>query len=140
MFPPQTSISMTPYFSPQEVSHVRHIRSNFHDCGWPTPLHTCHSAQIPVVARQTHQVHRFGTAMNAVIRRSTDTNTIKWFASIAQIIGYGATAMEATPANLYFFVIGILGWFIVGWRWNDRAIMLIHIVALAAMVIGLVAG
>lgn len=68
------------------------------------------------------------------------TDTIKWVASIAQIFGYGATAMGATPLNLWFFVVGISGWFVVGLRWNDRAIMLIHIVALAAMIVGLLAG
>ncbi len=77
----------------------------------------------------THALAKLGT-----------TDAIKWVASIAQILGYGATAMGATPLNLWFFVVGIAGWFIVGLRWNDRAIMLIHIVALAAMLIGLVAG
>ena len=78
--------------------------------------------------------------MIAVLRRSTDTDTVKWAASIVQILGYGATAMGFTPWNIYFFLGGILGWFIVGWRWNDRAIMLIHVVALAAMIIGLAAA
>lgn len=45
--------------------------------------------------------------------------------------------MGATPLNLYFFTVGIVGWFIVGLRWNDRAIMLIHLIAAAAMLIGL---
>ncbi|WP_299048414.1 DUF6552 family protein [uncultured Tateyamaria sp.] len=78
--------------------------------------------------------------MIAVLRRSADTDTIKWTASIVQILGYGATAMGLTPWNIYFFLVGILGWFVVGWRWNDRAIMLIHVVALAAMMVGLAAG
>ena len=78
--------------------------------------------------------------MITVLRRSTDTVIIKWAASVVQILGYGATAMGLTPWNLYFFLVGILGWFIVGWRWNDRAIMLIHVVALAAMIIGLAAA
>lgn len=68
------------------------------------------------------------------------TDHIKWAASIAQILGYGATAMGASPLNLYFFTVGIVGWFIVGLRWNDRAIMLIHVVAAAAMMVGLLAG
>ena len=36
-----------------------------------------------------------------------------------------------------FFLIGLLGWFTVGFLWKDRAIMLILIVALAAMIVGL---
>lgn len=74
----------------------------------------------------------------ALPARSADA--IKWVASAAQIAGYGATAMEMNPLNLYCFVVGIVGWFIVGLQWNDRAIMLIHIVALAAMLVGLASG
>ncbi|MEO0401893.1 MAG: DUF6552 family protein [Pseudomonadota bacterium] len=78
--------------------------------------------------------------MTTVRRWSVSTDAVKWSASLAQILGYGATAMQATPLNLYFFMVGIAGWFIVGLRWNDHAIMLIHVVAVAAMILGLVAG
>lgn len=66
-------------------------------------------------------------------------DAIRWAASVAQIAGYAATAAGATPRNIYCFLFGILGWFIVGVQWNDRAIMLLHVVALAAMVGGLIA-
>lgn len=62
---------------------------------------------------------------------------IKWVASIIQILGYTATAFGFTPLNIYLFLIGLLGWFAVGVMWNDRAIMLIHIIALGAMFVGL---
>ena len=73
----------------------------------------------------------------AVSRLGIDA--VKWGASLAQIAGYAATAIGATPLNIYCFLIGITGWFIVGVRWNDRAIMLIHTVALATMIGGLIA-
>lgn len=63
---------------------------------------------------------------------------IKWAASIVQILGYSATAFGWVPWNIGFFLIGLTGWFIVGVLWKDRAIMLIHIVALAAMIAGLI--
>lgn len=62
---------------------------------------------------------------------------IKWVASIIQILGYTATAFGLTPLNIYLFLVGLLGWFAVGVMWNDRAIMLIHIIALGAMFVGL---
>jgi len=62
---------------------------------------------------------------------------LKWAASIVQIMGYSATAFGLTPLNIYLFLIGLVGWFAVGVMWKDRAIMLIHIVALAAMLAGL---
>ncbi len=65
---------------------------------------------------------------------------IKWVASCLQILGYGATAFDVTPWNLYLFLVGVLGWFAVGALWNDRALMLVHLVAFAAMVAGMLGG
>jgi hypothetical protein len=62
---------------------------------------------------------------------------IKWAASIVQILGYAATGFGWTPWNLYLFIVGVIGWFIVGTLWNDRAIMLIHLVALGSMIVGM---
>lgn len=62
---------------------------------------------------------------------------IKWVASVIQILGYSATAFGFTPLNIYLFLAGLIGWFMVGVMWNDRAIMLIHLVALGAMFVGL---
>ena len=62
---------------------------------------------------------------------------VKWAASIVQILGYTATGFGWTPWNLYLFILGVFGWFAVGVLWNDRAIMLIHVVALAAMIVGM---
>ena len=65
---------------------------------------------------------------------------LKWVASVIQILGYTATAFGWTPWNLYLFLAGVSGWFAVGVLWNDRAIMLIHIVALGAMIAGMITG
>ncbi len=62
---------------------------------------------------------------------------VKWAASVIQVMGYTATGFGWTPWNLYLFLVGVLGWFAVGVLWNDRAIMLIHIVALGAMIAGM---
>lgn len=62
---------------------------------------------------------------------------IKWIASLAQMGGYAATAFEATPWNIYLFLIGLTGWLTVGVIWKDRAIMLIHLVALGVMAAGM---
>ncbi|WP_193172159.1 DUF6552 family protein [Nisaea nitritireducens] len=65
---------------------------------------------------------------------------LKWAASIIQIFGYAATGFGWTPWNLYLFLVGVIGWFAVGMLWNDRAIMLIHIVAFGAMIAGMSAA
>ncbi len=63
--------------------------------------------------------------------------TIKWVASVMQILGYTATGFGWTPWNAYLFLGGVSGWLLVGVLWNDRALMLIHAVALVAMFVGL---
>ena len=49
-----------------------------------------------------------------------------------------ASVALGLTAWAYLFFGGLIGWFIVGVLWQDRAIMLIHVVALAAMIAGLV--
>lgn len=77
------------------------------------------------------------TAPRLTLPRMDAAFIVKWAASIIQIMGYGATAFGMTPLNLYLFIIGVIGWFAVGVIWKDNAIMLIHVVALGAMMIGL---
>lgn len=62
---------------------------------------------------------------------------VKWGASAVQIMGYTATGFGWTPWNLYLFLVGVLGWFAVGALWNDKALMLVHLVALGAMIAGM---
>lgn len=62
---------------------------------------------------------------------------VKWVASVIQIMGYGATGFGLTPWNLYLFLVGVLGWLLVGVLWNDRALMLVHFVALGSMLVGM---
>lgn len=68
------------------------------------------------------------------------TLILKWAASLVQIAGYGATAFGMTPLNIYLFLVGLVGWFAVGFIWRDRAIMLIHVIALGAMIAGLISS
>lgn len=74
------------------------------------------------------------------MQRERGIMTLKWAASVVQIMGYSATAFGLTPLNIYLFLIGLIGWFTVGVLWRDKAIMLIHVVALGAMVAGLISG
>lgn len=72
--------------------------------------------------------------------REAATFSLKWVASLVQIAGYATTAFGMTPLNIYLFLFGLVGWFVVGVLWKDRAIMLIHAVALAAMITGLISS
>ncbi|MGI9306823.1 MAG: DUF6552 family protein, partial [Gammaproteobacteria bacterium] len=73
-------------------------------------------------------------------RRKSDSASvmgIKWASSVIQILGYAATGFGWTPWNIYLFLAGLIGWFAVGVLWKDKAIMLIHAVALAALLAGM---
>ena len=61
---------------------------------------------------------------------------VKWLATIIQLIGYGLTGLNMTPYNVYLFFLGIFLWFAVGVMWKDKAIMVVHIGALASIVSG----
>jgi len=63
---------------------------------------------------------------------------IKWGASIILIVGIILTSNNTYPLNLYFYIVGLTGWFIVGMIWNDRALIVINVVSLAVLANGLV--
>jgi len=63
---------------------------------------------------------------------------IKWSASIILIVGIILTSNNTYPLNLYFYIVGLTGWFIVGMIWNDRALIVINVVSLAVLANGLV--
>lgn len=75
--------------------------------------------------------------LHALTPRERTVFAIKWGASAIQIMGYTATGFGWTPWNLYLFLVGVLGWFAVGALWNDKALMLVHLVALGAMIAGM---
>ena len=61
---------------------------------------------------------------------------VKWIATVIQLIGYGLTGLNIVPWNVLAFVIGIFLWFVVGFMWKDRAIMVVHIGAFIAIIGG----
>ena len=63
---------------------------------------------------------------------------IKWGASLVLIVGIILTSNNIYPLNLYFDIVGLTGWFIVGMIWNDRALIVINVVSLAILTNGLV--
>ena len=58
---------------------------------------------------------------------------IKWIATAIQLIGYGLTGLNIVPWNVFAFFIGIVLWFLVGYMWKDKAIMVVHIGAFIAI-------
>ncbi len=69
-------------------------------------------------------------------RNDRTVDALKWTASFAQIIGYTATGMGWLSLNIGFFLVGLFGWLAVGIFWRDKALILVHLVALVAMIGG----
>ena len=63
-------------------------------------------------------------------------DTVKWIATIIQLIGYGLTGLNMVPYNIFFFFVGIFLWFAVGVMWKDRAIMVVHVGAFISLAAG----
>ena len=61
---------------------------------------------------------------------------VKWIATAIQLIGYGLTGLNIVPWNVFAFFIGIVLWFLVGYMWKDKAIMVVHIGAFIAISAG----
>ena len=64
---------------------------------------------------------------------------VKWVASFIIIIGMALTAMNIQPYNMYFHLVGVAGWFVVGVWWHDRALMFINAIAMGIFFAGIVA-
>jgi hypothetical protein len=62
---------------------------------------------------------------------------IKWTASYILLIGMALTSLNIQPYNLYFHLVGVTGWFIVGMLWHDRALVFINAVAIFIFLTGI---
>ncbi|MDC0487230.1 ubiquinone biosynthesis methyltransferase UbiE [Amylibacter sp.] len=65
-----------------------------------------------------------------------NVDIVKWIATAIQLIGYGLTGLNIVPWNVFAFFIGIVLWFLVGYMWKDKAIMVVHIGAFIAIFTG----
>lgn len=63
-------------------------------------------------------------------------DTVKWIATVFQLVGFGLTGWNMVPWNIYAFFLGILLWFAVGVMWKDKAIMVVHFGAFLSLLIG----
>jgi hypothetical protein len=63
---------------------------------------------------------------------------IKWTASFIILVGMAFTSADIQPYNMWFHLIGVTGWGIVGYLWHDRALIFINGVATFIFLTGLV--
>ena len=62
---------------------------------------------------------------------------IKWISSVIILTGMVLTSIPISPMNLYFHFAGVVGWFIVGMLWHDRALIMLNAVAAVIFATGI---
>ncbi len=62
---------------------------------------------------------------------------IKWIASVIILIGMCLTSINFMPYNLFFHLVGVVGWLVVGVMWHDRALMVVNSVAAMIFFMGI---
>jgi|TARA_R110002072_G_scaffold102810_3_gene225789 hypothetical protein len=78
--------------------------------------------------------------MTKVEREQNLTWYIKWASSIVLMLGMTLTSQNIFPYNLYFHLLGTLGWTYVSIVWNDRALLVINSVALSIFINGILSA
>jgi hypothetical protein len=71
------------------------------------------------------------TKINSITPKYDVTWYVKWIASIIVLIGITIRASGVTQLQWLDIVcswIGAVGWFYVGFKWNDRALMVLNAV------------
>ena len=71
--------------------------------------------------------------MNKITPTHTFDWYVKWVSSVLIIIALLLTSNNVYPANIIFHLVGLIGWFIVGWCWHDRALMALNVVGISIM-------
>lgn len=62
---------------------------------------------------------------------------IKWTSSIILLIGMSLTTLDVAPFNLFFHLVGVTGWLVVGMLWHDRALITINAVGVFIFLTGI---
>ena len=65
---------------------------------------------------------------------------IKWISSFFIILGMIFTSLDVAlfPINLFFHLIGVSGWLVVGMLWHDRSLILLNGIAVTIFLMGII--
>jgi hypothetical protein len=62
---------------------------------------------------------------------------IKWVSTVILLTGMSLTSLEVAPFNLFFHLVGVSGWLVVGMLWHDRALITINSVGVFIFLTGI---
>ena len=77
--------------------------------------------------------------MSFVTPKKGITWYIKWGASIIILFAVACRSVEEVPRiyDIVFSLIGCLGWFVVGFMWHDRALMVLNSILVFMLLLSL---
>ena len=84
--------------------------------------------------------HEFKRKIESVTPKGDLSWYIKWVASLFIIGGMMMTSLDVSlfPINLFFHLIGVTGWFVVGMLWHDRSLIVVNGIAMTIFMMGII--
>ena len=91
------------------------------------------------MSRTEEQLQRSKKWIKSITPKGDISWYIKWVASVFIIFGMMMTSLDVSffPTNLYFHLIGVSGWFIVGFLWHDRSLIVVNAIAMVIFTMGI---
>jgi len=85
-------------------------------------------------------VNNFKKTIESVTPKGDLSWYIKWIASLFIIGGMMMTSLDVSlfPINLFFHLIGVAGWFVVGMLWHDRSLIVVNGIAMSIFMMGII--
>ena len=91
------------------------------------------------MAKTEEQFERSKKWVKSITPKGDVSWYVKWIASVFIIFGMMMTSLDVSfyPMNLYFHFIGVSGWFIVGFLWHDRSLIVVNGIAMTIFAMGI---
>ena len=91
------------------------------------------------MAKTEEQFERSKKWVKSITPKGDVSWYVKWIASVFIIFGMMMTSLDVSfyPINLYFHFIGVSGWFVVGFLWHDRSLIVVNGIAMTIFAMGI---
>ena len=91
------------------------------------------------MAKSEEQFERSKKWVKSITPKGDVSWYVKWIASVFIIFGMMMTSLDVSlyPMNLYFHFIGVSGWFVVGFLWHDRSLIVVNGIAMTIFAMGI---
>ena len=93
------------------------------------------------VSQMALEARAIGKQCNALAATSPEDYPlvwyIKWFASVVLIAAIVLSSNNMYPYYMYVQSVGVAGWLVVSFIWNDKALIVVNTIGLAVIINGI---